>query len=268
MAMVDPGTLGGTMTTARAAPPKRGKSRKPGLDPDRGAPALSLEEQVRSALAWLKSHSSEATLEGMARYAIPSDHAYGVAMKDIKTLGKTLGCNHALAVALWETAVYEARMLASFVGDPKQLTAAQMDRWCRDFDNWAFCDAMSFNLFDRSPHAWAKVTQWSSRRNEFEKRTAFALLWSLTVHDKKSGDDPFLLGLSLIEREAADERNFVKKAVNMALRAIGKRNRALNVAAVAVAQRLASSPDATARWVGRDALRELTSASVKKRVSG
>ena len=218
----------------------------------------TLEEQVQSALAWLKSHSTKATLDGMARYAIPSDHAYGVAMKDIKALGKTLGRNHALAAALWDTGVYEARMLTSFVADPEQLTPEQMDRWCKDFDNWAFCDAMCFNLFDRSPHAWDMVTEWSSRPDEFEKRTAFALLWSLTVHDKRSGDEPFLQGLALIEREAGDERNFVKKAVNMALRAVGKRNRALQAAAVEVARRLASAEDATARWVGKDALRELT----------
>ena len=202
----------------------------------------------------------------MARYAIPSDHAYGVAMKDIKVLGKTLGRNQALASALWDTGMYEARMLASFVGDPVQLTSAQMDRWCKDFDNWAFCDAMSFNLFDRSPRAWAKVKQWSSRHAEFEKRTAFALLWSLTVHDKESGDAPFIEEHTLIEREAGDERNFVKKAVNMALRATGKRNRALNAAAVATAWRLASSKNATAKWVGTDAMRELTSPAVMKRL--
>ena len=226
----------------------------------------TVEDQVQSALKWLKSHSTKATLQGMARYAIPSDDAYGVAMKDIKALGKTLGRNQALASALWDTGVYEARMLASFVGDPAQLTSAQMDRWCKDFDNWAFCDTMSFNLFDRSPHAWAKVKQWSSRRDEFEKRTAFALLWSLTVHDKESGDAPFIEGLTLIEREASDQRNFVKKAVNMALRATGKRNRVLNAAAVATARRLAGSKNATAKWVGTDALRELTSPAVMKRL--
>lgn len=226
----------------------------------------TIDEQVDAALSWLKSRARKATRDGMARYAIPSDHAYGVAMKDIKALGKTLGRNQPLALALWTTGVYEARMLASFVGDPAKLTAAQMDRWCRDFDNWAFCDAMSFNLFDRTPHAWAKVDEWSGRRKEYEKRTAFALLWSLTVHDKSAPDERFLNGLALIEREAADERNFVKKAVNMALRAVGKRNRKLNAAAVAVAKRLAKSTDATARWVGSDALRELTSASVAKRL--
>ena len=241
------------------------KPRVAGIDP---APAAkpSVDDHVQFALAWLKRHSTRATLEGMARYAIPSDHAYGVAMKDIKALGKTLGRSQPLAAALWATGVYEARMLASFVGDPGQLTPAQMDRWCKDFDNWAFCDAMSFNLFDRTPHAWAKVAQWSTRRSEFEKRTAFALLWSLSVHDKTAGDDAFRQGLALIEREAGDERNFVKKATNMALRAIGKRNRALNSAAVLVAKRLANSKDATARWVGKDALRELTSLAVTRRL--
>jgi 3-methyladenine DNA glycosylase AlkD len=241
------------------------KARGLGLD-TRPTAKRSLEDQVQSALIWLKDHSTRATLEGMARYSIPSDHAYGVAMKDIKALGKTLGRNQPLAAALWATGVYEARMLASFVGDPEQLTAAQMDRWCKDFDNWAFCDAMSFNLFDRTPHAWAKVTQWSTKRNEFEKRTAFALLWSLTVHDKRAGDELFKQGLVLIERESGDERNFVKKATNMALRAIGKRNRPLNSAAVLVARRLANSEDATARWVGSDALRELTSPALTRRL--
>ena len=242
-------------------------STHPRSRPDTPAtPGRSVDDQVRFALRWLKRHATKATLEGMARYAIPSDRAYGVAMKDIKALGKTLGRNQRLAAALWATGVYEARMLASFVGDPGQLTSAQMDRWCRDFDNWAFCDAMSFNLFDRAPHAWAKVAEWSARRNEFEKRTAFALLWSLTVHDKAAGDELFEQGLALIEREAGDDRNFVKKATNMALRAIGKRNRALNSAAVTVARRLANSEDATARWVGKDALRELTSRAVTRRL--
>ena len=225
-----------------------------------------VQDQVAFALTWLQRHRTKATLEGMARYAIPSDRAYGVAMRDIKALGTLLGRNQSLAVRLWNTGVYEARMLASFVGDPERLTAAQMERWCKDFDNWAICDAMSFNLFDRTPHAWTKVAQWSRRRNEFQKRTAFALLWSLTVHDKSAADEAFEQGLLLVEREAGDERHFVKKATNMALRAIGKRNRALNSAAVVVARRLAGSNDATARWVGRDALRELTSRALTTRL--
>ena len=227
---------------------------------------LSLDDQVKAALAWLKKHSTRATSDGMARYAIPSDNAYGVAMKDIKALGKQLGPHNDLAIALWDTGVYEARMLVSFIADPALLTSKQMDRWCRDFDNWAICDAMCFNSFDRSPHRWAKVKQWSTSRKEFEKRTAFALLWSLSVHDKKAADEQFIDGLRLIERAASDERNFVKKAVNMALRAVGKRNQKLNSAAVLLARRLSDSDDQTARWVGRDALRELTSPSVKKRL--
>jgi 3-methyladenine DNA glycosylase AlkD len=232
----------------------------------KAATKLSLDDQVESALVWLKKHSTRATRDGMARYAIPSDNAYGVAMKDIKALGKQLGQRNDLAIALWNTGVYEARMLTSFVADPALLTSTQMDRWCKAFDNWAICDAMCFNLFDRSPHRWAKVKQWSTSRKEFEKRTAFALLWSLSVHDKKAADEQFIDGLRLIERAASDERNFVKKAVNMALRAVGKRNQKLNSAAVLLARRLSDSDDQTARWVGRDALRELTSPSVKKRL--
>ena len=232
----------------------------------KAATKLSLDDQVESALVWLKKHSTRATRDGMARYAIPSDNAYGVAMKDIKALGKQLGQRNDLAIALWNTGVYEARMLTSFVADPALLTSTQVDRWCKDFDNWAICDAMCFNLFDRSPHRWVKVKQWSTSRREFEKRTAFALLWSLSVHDKKAADEQFIDGLVLIERAASDERNFVKKAVNMALRAVGKRNQKLNSAAVLLARRLSDSEDSTARWVGRDALRELTSPSVKKRL--
>jgi len=233
----------------------------------RNATRESLEHQVQSALKWLKSHSTKATLDGMARYALPSDKALGVAYRDIKALGKRLGRNHELAAALWDTGVYEARMVASMVDDPALVTPAQMDRWGKDFDNWGICDTMCFNLFDRTPHAWVKVTQWSSSKHEFVKRTAFALLWSLSVHDKRAGNELFVQGLALIERAADDERNFVKKAVNMALRAIGKRNRALNAAAAAVARRLACSPNATARWVGKDALGELTSPSVMRRLA-
>jgi 3-methyladenine DNA glycosylase AlkD len=243
-----------------------GRARQSGPAKPKADPKPPLDERVEAALASLKKRATRGTRDGMARYAIPSGHAYGVAMKDIKALGTTIGRDQALAAALWTTGVYEARMLASFVGEPDKLTPAVMDRWCRDFDNWAFCDAMSFNLFDRSPHAWVKVDEWSSRSREFEKRTAFALLWSLSVHDKRATDESFLRGLEIIEREAADRRNFVKKATNMALRAIGKRNRALNTAAVAVARRLARSDDATARWVGANALRELTSPGVAKRL--
>ena len=201
----------------------------------------------------------------MARYAIPSERAFGVSMSNIQLLAKHLGRSHELAEALWNTGLYEARLLASYVDEPARVTAAQMDRWSREFDNWAVCDTVCFALFDRTPHAWRKVEQWSGRSDEFVKRAAFALLWGLTVHDKGADDALFVRSLRFVERAASDERHFVMKAVNMALRAIGKRSPALNAAAVAVARRLAASPHAGPRWVGKDAVRELTSPKVMQR---
>lgn len=190
-----------------------------------------MKPDTASVLAALKKRSKKSVRDGMARYAIPADNAYGVAVKDIRALGKELGRDHDLALALWETGVYEARMLVPFVAEVEKLTPSQMDRWVRDIDNWAFCDALSFHLFDRSPHAWKKVRQWSRREGEFEKRTAFALLWALALHDKSAPDENLLEGLALIEREAADTRNFVKKAVDMALRAVAQRRSLANAAA-------------------------------------
>ena len=226
-----------------------------------------LKERVDEAIAWLRSHATKATRDGMARYNVPSDRAFGVSMKNIQLLAKQLGRDHALAAALWETGWYEARMLTAYVDEPERVTAAQMDRWSRQFDNWAICDTLAFALWDRTPHAWTKVEQWAGRREEFIKRTAFALLWSLSVHDKEATDKQFLRGLALIEQAAVDDRNFVMKAVNMALRAIGKRNPALNAAAAKTAARLAESGNASAKWVGKHALREITSAAVKRRVA-
>lgn len=238
-----------------------------------GAPPVkraqpSLEDQVKAVLASLKRLADKRVREDMSkRYGIYTDKAFGVSMSNIQKVAKPLGRNHELAAALWDTGWYEARMLTSFTDEPARVTAAQMDRWARDFDNWGIVDTLCFNLFDRTPHAWRKVTQWSNQEAEFVKRAGFALLWSLTVHDKLAGDEQFLQGLVFIERAADDERHFVKKAVNMALRAIGKRNPALNAAAVKVARRLAESPNASARWVGKDALRELTSPSVTRRLA-
>jgi 3-methyladenine DNA glycosylase AlkD len=226
-----------------------------------------LKDEAEAVVAELKRRGTKATRDGMARYAIPQDKAFGVSVGELQKYAKQLGKNHELAAALWETGWYEARMLASFVGEPARVTPAQMDHWCRDFDNWAVVDTICFHLFDRTPHAWSKIEPWSRNKDEFGKRAAFALLWSLTVHDKQADDEPFVKGLLLIEDAATDSRNFVMKAVNMALRAVGKRNPALNAAAVEVAQRLASSSDATARWVGKDALRELTSPSVRTRLA-
>jgi len=227
----------------------------------------SLDGEVKKVLASLKKLSEERVLEDMSkRYAIYTTKAFGVSMSNIQRVARPLGKNHELAAALWETGWYEARMLTSFVDDPALVTESQMDRWVRDFDNWGIVDTLCFNLFDRTPHAWKKVAAWCPRKEEFIKRAGFALLWSLTVHDKTAPNDKFLQGLVLIERGADDDRHFVKKAVNMALRAVGKRNSSLNKAAVAVAQRLADSQIPAARWIGKDALRELLSPSVMRRI--
>jgi 3-methyladenine DNA glycosylase AlkD len=223
--------------------------------------------QARDAIAALKKKGSKKGRDAMARYAIPSDKAFGVGMKDIQALAKQLGKNHALAGALWDSGWYEARLLAAYVDEPAKVSAAQMDRWCREFDSWAVVDTLCFVLFDKTPHAWKKVEQWAKRSHEFQRRAAFALLASLVLHDRKAGEAPFLKGLALIEAGAADERNFVKKGVNWALRCIGKESAALNKAAVAVARRLAESTEAAPRWVGKDALRELTSPTTLRRLA-
>jgi 3-methyladenine DNA glycosylase AlkD len=224
------------------------------------------KSSVASVLTWLKRHSSKRTREGMARYGIPSDNASGVSVADIRSLGKRLGRNHDLAIALWDTGNYEARMLTPFIDEPGRVTPAQMDRWCRDFDSWAICDALCFHLFDKTPHAWQKIQKWSTRREEFVKRAAFALLASVALHDKTAPDAPFLKSLALIERAATDDRNFVKKAVSWALRGIGKRNPALHAASVKLARRLADSPDSAARWTGKDALRDLATPATRRRL--
>lgn len=204
----------------------------------------------------------------MARYGIrvPDGKVFGVSMATMQSLAKRLGKDHALAAALWKTGWYEARILTSFVDDPAEVTPAQMDRWCRAFENWALCDTLCMHLFDRTPHAWPKVAEWANRREEFVRRAGFALLASLALHDKVAGDDRFLRGLAIIEKTADDERNFVKKAVNWALRAIGGRNLTLHAAALATASRLAASPSASARWIGKDAVRQLTRPMVTKRL--
>ncbi len=226
------------------------------------------DHDVRAALAWLKQKSTQRDRDNLSRFGITANQAFGVSMANIQALAKRLGRSHELAAALWNTGWYEARLLASFVEEPALVTAAQMDRWCRDFDNWAVCDTLCFHLFDRTPHAWAKVAQWSASDREFVKRAAFALLASLAGHDKDSGDQPFLQSLPLIERAAADDRNFVKKALSWALRRIGRRSAALHAAALALSRRLAGSTLPGAQWVGKDALRELTSPAVVRRFKG
>jgi 3-methyladenine DNA glycosylase AlkD len=203
----------------------------------------------------------------MARYAIVTPKIFGVPMAEMKRIAKQHGCDHALAESLWATGWYEARLVAALVDDPERVSAAQMDRWCRDFDNWAVCDTVCMHLFDRTPYAWRKVEQWSRRKGEFEKRAGFALLASLAVHDKKAPDASFLRCLPLIEREAHDDRNFVRKAVNWALRGIGNRNSRLHESVMTLSRQLAESENRSERWVGKDALRQLSSEATRTRLS-
>ena len=215
---------------------------------------------------WLRARGTARNRQGMAHYGIRAPKVFGVSMATMRPLVRRLGRDHVLALALWKTGWLEARVLASFVDDPARVTPAQMDRWTRDFDNWAICDSSCIHLFSRTPLAWAKVPAWAASDQEFVRRAAFALLAGLAVHDKAAPDAAFVRMLPLVTRHAADSRNFVKKAVNWALRQVGKRNRALNIKAVAAARRLAASESSTERWVGKDALRELTSAAVQARL--
>jgi 3-methyladenine DNA glycosylase AlkD len=203
----------------------------------------------------------------MARYGLTSKNTLGVSVANIRLLAKRLGRDHDLALALWETGIYEARMLTSFVDEPSRVTPAQMDRWCHDFDSWGICDTICFHLFDKTPHAWKKIAKWSDARGEFVRRGSFALLASVALHDKAAPDKLFLESFPLIARAATDDRNFVKKAVSWALRGIGKRNSKLHVAAVKLAVRLAKSADPSARWIGRDALRDLATDATQKRLA-
>jgi 3-methyladenine DNA glycosylase AlkD len=203
----------------------------------------------------------------MARYGIRTKKVFGVPMAAMRELAKKSGRSHELAQALWKTEWYEARILASFVDEPEKVTPAQMDRWCRGFDNWAVCDTVCFHLFDKTPHAFGRIAKWSQSDEEFVKRAAFALLASLALHDRKSGDEPFALCLRLVEAAATDDRNFVKKGVSWGLRGVGRRSRALHDAAVALARRLSSSTSATARWIGKDVLRDITRPAVTRRLA-
>ena len=217
-------------------------------------------------VAWLKKSGSKKARDGMARYGLPSDHAVGISVGALKTKAKALGRDHDLAIALWKTGIYEARLLAAFVGDPARVTPAEMDRWCKDFDNWGVVDTECFSLWDRSPHAFAKVRAWATRKPEFEKRAAFALLACLALHDKATKDDaPYLDSLKLIERAAADDRNFVKKGVSWALRLVGRRSRGLHAASMALSKTLAESENATERWLGKEALKDLGKPALMKK---
>ena len=217
----------------------------------------STTTSVRSVLTDLERRGSKKNRDGMARYGIVAKKSFGVSVSDLRAMAKKIGRDHRLAAALWKTGWFEARMLAVFVDDPLEVTARQMDSWAKGFENWADCDTACFHLFDKTPFAWRKIEQWSRSDSEFVKRAAFALLASVALHDKTEKDAPFIKSLKLIERAADDDRNFVKKGVNWALRGVGHRNGKLRTAALNTATKLSKSEIASARWVGKGAIRHL-----------
>jgi 3-methyladenine DNA glycosylase AlkD len=214
----------------------------------------------------LTARGSRKNIEGMARFGISSRGRLGVSMPEIRRIAKETGRNHELAIRLWNSGIADARIVASIIADPRRTTAAEMDRWASEFDSWDVCDQVCMNLFERTPFAGKKIREWSRREKEFVRRAAYALIACLAWHDKDAPDAVFTGFLPIIRRGATDERNFVKKAVNWALRNIGKRNPRLNRAAVRTAKEISRLDSKSARWIGADAIRELTSAAVQRRI--
>ncbi len=213
---------------------------------------------VEEAVAALRASGNPASIEGRARYGIrPRTEQLGVSIPGIRAVAKRAVRSHDLALGLWATGIHEARLLAAMVDVPTEVTATQMDRWAADFDSWDIVDGCTGTLFDRTPYAWIKVQEWAERDEEYVKRAAFSLLTALAVHDKAAPDERFLAVLPLIRRHADDGRNFVRKAVNWALRQIGKRSPTLRAAAIAAAEGILEDSSRGGRWVASDALREL-----------
>ena len=219
-----------------------------------------------AVLARLRAMANPKNVEGMARFGINPKDTLGISVWDLRKLAKEIGRDHRLALAVWDSGIHEARLLAAFVDEPEKVTAAQMDAWARDFDSWDVCDQACTDLFDQTRFAPAKAVAWSRRPEEFVKRGGFALMAGIAWHDKDAKDAAFAPFLEAIRREATDDRNYVKKAVSWALRNIGKRNLALNRKAVATASAIQKIDSKAARWIASDALRKLTGEAVQKRL--
>ncbi|MFC1937606.1 DNA alkylation repair protein [Chloroflexota bacterium] len=221
---------------------------------------------LQEVLERLKSKARPDQLEGMARYGMAIECRLGVSIPDLRKIAKELRHEHKLALDLWETGIAEARIVAAMVFDPERLTEEQMEDWVKDINSWDVCDQVCTNLFEKTPLAWKKIIDWSEREEEFVKRTAFALIACLAWHDKQAKDEKFIELFPVIMRGATDERNFVKKAVNWALRNIGKRNPNLNKAVIDAAKEIQRLDSKAARWIATDAIRELESEAVQTRL--
>jgi len=221
---------------------------------------------LKDVLDKLQSKAQPEQLKGMAKYGMTVEQRLGVSVPDMRKLAKEIGRDHKLALDLWRTGIAEARILAGMVGDPAKLTEEQMEDWVKGINSWDVCDQVCMNLFEKNQLAWKKIVDWSEREEEFVKRTAFSLIACLAWHDKKASDEKFIELFPIIIREATDERNFVKKAVNWALRNIGKRNPNLNEAAINTAKEIQRLDSKAARWIAADAIRELESENIQKRL--
>jgi 3-methyladenine DNA glycosylase AlkD len=221
---------------------------------------------VANVVNILRSEGNPRNVEGMARFGITSVKAFGVSAPVIRGLARKIGRDHKLALGLWSTEIHEARAVAALIGDPRKVTKSLMNSWVKEFDNWAVCDCACGNLFDKTPFAYEMAKKWTKRKEEFVRRAGFVMMASLAVHDKQALDLEFLNFLPIIERGAIDDRNFVKKAVNWALRQIGKRNLKLNTAAIRYGKKIRRLDSTSARWIAADALRELESTSVQERL--
>ena len=219
----------------------------------------------------LESLKNPRNIEGMARFGIrPKTKVLGIPIPETRKMAKLIGKNHELALKLWDSKIHEARILAGLIADPEKLTEQQIEKWVKDFDSWDVVDQICMNLFDKSKIVKKKISEFAKREAEFEKRTAFSLMAALASHDKKMTDKDFIKFFSLIKKASTDERNFVRKAVNWALRGIGKRNKNLNKEAVKLAREIQNGPKGTpsksAKWIANDAIRELTGEAVQKRL--
>jgi 3-methyladenine DNA glycosylase AlkD len=221
---------------------------------------------VESILAEMRSKRDPRVVEGMARFGISPEGTLGLSIPVLRRMAKGIGTDHELALGLWEIGVHEARILAALVDDVEEVTESQMEKWVADFDSWDVCDGCCGNLFDRTPLAYRKAIEWSARKEEFVKRAGYVLMAELAVHDKAAPDAAFLRFFEAIERGSTDPRNFVKKAVNWALRQIGKRNLRMNREALDLARKISMIESPSAKWVASDAIRELKSEAVRKRL--
>ena len=214
----------------------------------------------------LQASYNEKNIQGMAHFGIKTEKCFGTRKPDLRLIAKPFSKNHGLALRLWDEGYLETKILAAWIDDPKLVTEVQMETWVKNIDSWDVCDQCMGSLFDKTPFAVAKAIEWSGRQPEFEKRAGFVLMATLAVHDKKVDDDQFYPFLKVISRAVNDNRNFVKKAVNWALRQIGKRNMELNQKAISVAIHLAERPESAARWIGKNAYRELTDPVQQNRI--